>query len=86
MNDKPLLVEAVRPHYKTSPCRGCGRPIVWAKSPDGSKKYPLDPRAPVFEVSGVDPVLIAKISPTAYVSHFATCPNADEFSKSKRTE
>lgn len=59
--------------HPTAPCRLCGKPIVWATSPDG-KRLPLDPRAPVYRV-GAD--LAGTLTGTrdrdALVSHFATC-------------
>jgi hypothetical protein len=88
---------------ETQPCRGCGKPIVWAALVDergelvtnenGSPKcIPLDPRAPVYELkSYTDRSLGAdgkarecrRIS-DAYVSHFATCPAANQFSGRNR--
>lgn len=90
---------------KTVPCKGCGKPIVWAEfhKEDGSRgKVPLDPRAPVYYVRGTladGAQFVARADgiertagkptgnrgPTAYVSHFATCPNANEFSGRGRT-
>lgn len=59
------------------PCRACGAPLLFIAGPDG-KTLPLDKRAPTYEVSGDRAVRSA-----AYVSHFATCPEAGRFSKSK---
>jgi hypothetical protein len=77
-------------NLKTSPCRGCGKPIVWGTTPEG-KKIPLDPRPPVYELvqshpgnqRNPDPVNARRII-DAFVSHFATCPKANDFSKSNR--
>lgn len=77
-----------------SACRGCGKDVVWARLPDGGK-IPLDPRPPVYEVSEVteaDPnnpgqvvtVTTATRAPGKMVSHFATCPKASDFSRSKK--
>ena len=77
---------------KTSPCKGCGAPIVWAVM-DG-KRIPLDPRPAVYTVTGDigdskgetrcvravetdDGVSIA----ASMVSHFITCPNREQFTK-----
>ena len=68
---------------KTTPCRGCGKPIVFASLSDG-KLVPLDPRPPVYSVVeyGEDetPVRVTR-DLKAMVSHFVTCPKANEFSK-----
>lgn len=75
---------------QTDRCKGCGRKIVWGIKPDG-KRVPLDAVAPVFLLRGLDkeqgcyPVDIAPPD-TAFVSHFATCPKASEFSKNRKTE
>lgn len=98
---------------KMSPCRGCGKAVVWGVKPDGSK-VPLDPRAPVYAIVAFedlpvqagkfqDPIIHIKRTPTikdneppfiaskdekddhlsvAYVSHFATCSKASDFSGS----
>jgi hypothetical protein len=69
---------------KVTPCRGCGKPIVFAKM-DG-KIIPLDPRPPVYEVTeddGTNPPTVRRAS-MCHVSHFATCPKAGDFSASKK--
>jgi hypothetical protein len=74
-----------------SACRSCGADIIWARTERGSK-MPLDAE-PVTEgqhrfvlrdrSSSEGPLAIAawgldpKTDPH-YVSHFATCPNADQ--------
>lgn len=62
-------------------CKGCGREILWAKSSKGFS-IPLDPNIVVYSV--VDGIAV-KVPPSLigekfYVSHFSTCPNADDFS------
>ena len=66
-------------------CRSCGAPIIWGKTTAG-KPIPLDePEARLVRVRidgdgatrlqlGSDTVVTTQ----TYVSHFATCPNADE--------
>jgi hypothetical protein len=68
-----------------STCRGCGKEIVWAETSHG-KKVPLDPKALVFSVMDQGGKLIA-VKPSGgpagerfMVSHFATCPDAEDFS------
>jgi len=61
----------------TTPCKGCGKPMIYAKSPKTGKMIPLDARAPVFFV--VDGVAFPA-SDGYYVSHFSTCVKADQFS------
>ncbi len=86
---------------RTSPCKGCGAPMVWARNENG-RAIPLDaeadpdeyPAAPIYSVVDVGhgDVQAVKVergnedpSGTFLVSHFATCPKAGEFSKRKRT-
>ena len=101
--------------YRTTPCRGCGRHVIWvqARCPKcadlagpggcahcherGVVRVPLDAAAPVFVIR-TDPdgenefeqqpfaELPAKDARRAFVSHFATCVNRDQFSSSKRRE
>jgi len=78
---------------KTVPCKGCGKPIMFARTSDG-KTIPLDPRPPVYLVTeNADGATCDRIGPgqslfghpmATMVSHFATCPKASQFSGSKR--
>lgn len=73
-----------------SVCNGCGATLLWGETPEGTK-IPLDPNAPVYALVGGGPfegtnllrcVRLAKDK--AMVSHFATCPKANEFSRSQK--
>jgi hypothetical protein len=63
------------------PCGGqtCKAEIIWGKTPEG-KSIPLDPKPPTY-VLGEDGVAVRS---AAMVSHFATCPDARQFSGSGR--
>lgn len=67
-----------------SPCKGCGAPILWAKSQAGNS-MPLDATATPggqWQVeNGI--AFTDKSKPTGHVSHFATCPKRDSFRKRK---
>ncbi len=65
-------------------CRGCGRKIIWAITAEG-KNIPLDLVAPVYSVAlhriedGTEVYTATRLGMT-FVSHFATCPKANQFS------
>ena len=61
-------------------CRGCGKKIVWGETPEG-KKIPLDPSPPTYYYD--DDSGECERTHNIYVSHFATCPFANDFSGSK---
>lgn len=79
-----------------SACRSCSAPIVWAVTENG-KRIPLDAEAVVLIPTGafrlVDggedfggsycDVAVSVKAEALYVSHFATCPNADAHRKGK---
>lgn len=68
-------------NLKTTPCKGCSKPIVFAVLSDG-KRVPLDPRPPVYDVTEYpDGTYAATRSLESMVSHFATCPKANDFSR-----
>lgn len=74
-----------------SACRSCGREIIWATSPAG-RRLPLDARPVnphVYRLRGHDETPQAEgvafeAQGAVYVSHFLTCPNAAQHSKSGR--
>lgn len=68
------------PAWPTTPCKGCGRPIVWARNTQTEKRVPLDPKPVCYVVQEFDGELICG-PVTAMVTHFATCPKASDFSK-----
>ena len=67
--------------FHTSTCKGCQKPIIWGKTAEG-KMIPLDAVAPVYEASfnGPDEPYFAKRMPESFVTHFATCRQANLFS------
>jgi hypothetical protein len=82
---------------KTSVCRGCQRPILWAKTTSGGS-VPLDPRAVIFRVVSAEAKddgevlsLTAEVDKPEllerrFVSHFCTCPQAAAFSRSRKPD
>ena len=68
---------------KTVPCKGCGKPIVWGK--DGRTLVPLDPAPPVYskacELTDGTLSVVKMARGLVFVSHFVTCPKANDFSK-----
>lgn len=66
-------------------CKGCGARLLFVKDAAG-KVHPLDLKAPVFSV--ITDMTGEKVAERtdAYVSHFATCPKANDFSGSKRKQ
>lgn len=73
-----------------SNCRGCGKPMLWGVDQETGAKIPLDPRAPVYELCALEEstnTFTVRRSKTHHVSHFATCPKANQFSgKGNRAE
>ena len=76
-------------------CKGCNRKGVWVQDEDGVKIL-LDAVAPTYTIAlekdqpSSGPLLATRANPgdpkhgQAFVSHFATCPKAGEFSKGGR--
>jgi len=64
-----------------SVCKGCGAAIIWVTSPNGSP-MPLDAKAPTY--ARADSETDRVVRSNALVTHFATCRDADKFSKGKR--
>jgi len=61
-------------------CEGCGKEIRWAQTNKG-KWMPLDANSHVYFLQkGLDGEMRAERAPNAFVSHFQTCPKANDFS------
>ena len=72
-----------------TPCRGCGRPMIWGiqVNKDGTEtRIPLDPSAGVYRTKGRDAKgnILVERDADAFVSHFKTCSKANDFSRSKK--
>ena len=70
---------------ETRPCKACKRKLYFVRNEEG-KMVPLDAVAPTFRI-GLDTAgdLIAIRATTTFVSHFATCPSANDFSSSRKS-
>jgi hypothetical protein len=77
----------------TSPCRGCGRKIVWGllreADPESGGEWitrvPLDPTPACYLIiDGNTADVIVVRQKAAMVSHFATCPKASAFTRRRR--
>lgn len=81
---------------KTSPCRGCGEPMIWTTTSKG-KNMPVDEEEVrlmgeqlgflLREEGGkvyADAVRGKSYGGPARVSHWSTCPNAADFRKEKK--
>lgn len=68
------------------PCKRCEAGVVFVTNERTGREVPLDTRRhPVFFVTFTpEGLAIATPIAGAYVSHFATCPHASEFSKRNR--
>jgi hypothetical protein len=72
----------------TRPCRKCGKDIFFAVNRKTGRSVPLDARSTVVyeldeESRRMDPDEPRVIGRPAYISHFVTCPFADEFRKAR---
>lgn len=86
---------------KTSYCRACGAEIGFIKSVAG-KTIPVNVEQIVYKqkeggdlkivtpngevISGCIPDDPQKATGIGYISHFATCPEADKFRKSRKSD
>ncbi|MGH9462035.1 MAG: hypothetical protein ACRD1X_12500 [Vicinamibacteria bacterium] len=65
-------------------CKGCGAAILWAEMA-GGRRAPFDARAGTIlleDKSGTQGARYVR----GHVSHFSTCPMADQFRKTKETQ
>lgn len=63
-------------------CRACTRKLLWAKNEHG-KWVPLDAGMIVYQIDPTDPQKCVR-NPSAFVTHFQTCPYANNFSQHQR--
>lgn len=86
---------------RTTKCRACGAEIMFIKSVAG-KTIPVNPEEVAYEqkaggslkvvtpngevISGELPVDPQKATGIGYISHFATCPEADRFRKARKSD
>ena len=61
-------------------CKGCGKKIFFATTDEG-KKIPLDVAAPVYFLWKGGRIVRDRSS---FVTHFATCSTASDFSGSRK--
>jgi hypothetical protein len=71
-------------------CKSCGASIIWALTQNG-KRIPLDAEpaerpSGLFRLEGsatgsMPPIAISAAGEPVYLSHFVTCPNADQHRK-----
>jgi hypothetical protein len=67
-------------------CKLCGKLLVFAVNQETGARVPLDTIAPTFTVeTNGEASLIATRSP-AFVTHFATCPAANEFGRKAKAK
>lgn len=64
-------------------CKGCGKSILFAQTEDG-KIIPLDTIPPTYLLERDLTGVLVAVRSDAVVSHFATCPKANDFSKGKK--
>ena len=86
---------------KTGRCRGCGAEIIFIRTV-GGKTIPVNPEEVAYEqkaggslkivtpngevFSAEQPADPQKATGIGYISHFATCPNADSFRKKRKKD
>lgn len=72
--------------FPTSNCGSCGAPIVWVLT-QNRKRMPMDaepvkmPPGQYKLASRDDGTIDAYLVNRVWISHFATCPNADQHRK-----
>lgn len=86
---------------RTTKCRACGAEIMFIKSVAG-KTIPVNAEQITYEqkaggsmkivtpngevISGELPVDLQKATGIGYISHFATCPEAESFRKKRKSD
>jgi hypothetical protein len=90
MSEKKLTLaeQLASQGYTVKPCKGCGKPMVWGRRPEGGW-LPLDPVAPVYTIVPIKdregyshPEAVRNM--LSFVLHHVTCPNREQFSGDRR--
>lgn len=63
-------------------CRGCAREIIWMKTAN-NRAHPFDAKQTLLLIEDGNG---SKVVRQGHVSHFATCPNAAQFSRKPAPE
>lgn len=68
------------------PCKSCGAPLKFARNRATGARIPLDLRAQVYRIVEESPggTPVVEVVPGAFVTHYATCPQASTHSKKRR--
>lgn len=64
-------------------CKGCGAEIIWIKTEAG-KHAPIDAGKRLFYLNNEDADNLQWLAFWGHEPHFATCPKADQFRKTKK--
>lgn len=88
-----MLAKLLNEGLFMSICRSCCSPIKWIKTRDG-KNMPVDPELIAYKDAKLGDKLVTETGATynvdpildypnvkGYISHFATCPEADRWRK-----
>ncbi len=78
-----------RINWPTTPCKGCGKPIIFARlEGDGGKvvTIPLDAAAIIYDVDYSQGRVVARRRDNSFLSHFVTCPAREQFSGKNRKQ
>lgn len=63
-------------------CRGCNKTLLFAPTSEG-KIIPLDLAPPVYKLETDMTGVVVAVRVDAYVTHFATCVKANDFSRGR---
>jgi hypothetical protein len=69
----------------TRKCRACGKLLLFAVT-DAGMRVPLDTVAPTFTVKLEGDCSLRAARSDTFVSHFATCPAANEFGRKAKAK
>lgn len=75
------LPDHLKPYSRR--CRACGKLLIFAVT-DAGMRVPLDTVAPTFSVQQEGDRSLRAARSETFVSHFATCPAATDFSRKGR--